>query len=356
MRRVVASLALLSTLTLAQTISTQRPDTSAEQSEHRRHDDDDELPPATALRVLPDTPVITIEGVCDRLPPAKSSNGKATEATGSNTSCKTTVTKAEFEKLVEAVNPQMSGPGRRQLAESYPRLLLFAQQARQLGLDQDPRFAEMLRYATVQLLTQRLDQYFEQQAANISDSDVNEYYKQNAAKFERAELMRIFVPRQSRRDQNAPSGAPGNALAEEPMLSVAKSIQARAANGQDFHQLQEQAFEAAGISSGAPNVSMGKISPTGVPINHQQVFTMQPGQVSDVISDGSGYYIYKLVSRQAVPVSQVSKQIRKAIISERMQQSIDLLTKSLKFDLNPMYFGAEGSRQRAAKENNPSEH
>ena len=95
---------------------------------------------------------------------------------------------------------------RRQLAESYPRLLLFAKKARELGLDQDPRFAETMRFASMQLLTQRLNRYFEEQANSISDSDVEEYYKENAIKFERAELLRIIVPKQTRQAQKSASG------------------------------------------------------------------------------------------------------------------------------------------------------
>ena len=76
------------------------------------------------------------------------------------------------------------------------------------------------------------------------------------------------------------------------MLTVAEKIQARAAAGEDFQQLQKDAFEAAGISSGSPNVSTGKIAAVGLPLNHQNVFEMEPGQVSDVIVDPSGCLLY----------------------------------------------------------------
>jgi parvulin-like peptidyl-prolyl isomerase len=359
-------IALFAALALAQTSPIPRSDVM---SGHQRHEDDEEPPPASAASVLPGTPVITIEGVCDQLSgasglsnQAKGQAGSAAGLVGSSAApttaeCKSIVTKAQFEKLVDALNPQMAGPVRRQLAESYPRLLLFANQARALGLDQDPTFAEMMRFASIQLLTQRLNRYFEEQASNISESDVERYYKENAIKFERAELLRIFVPQQSRPGQNPASGERSKTGTETPMLSVAEKIQARAAAGEDFAKLQKEAFEAVGIPSGSPNVSTGKISFTGVPVNHQQVFDMEPGQVSDVIADSSGYYIYKLVSKQIVPMSQVSKEIRKSIAAQRVQDSIALLTKSLKFDLNPLYFGAlagsERSRQRAVKGDKP---
>jgi hypothetical protein len=364
------TVALFTYLALAQTSPTQRSDVPSDQPEHQRHEDDDEPPPASAASVLPDSPVITIEGICDYPASAASSGGArgqessavdlakmesdGSSASSTTSACKTIVTKAQFEKLVDALNPQMPATARRQLAESYPRLLLFAKKAHELGLDQDPRFAETMRFASTQLLTQTLNRYFEEQASNISDSDVEKYYKVNAVKFERAELLRIFIPKQTRQAQNAASGEHSSTAIDSPVLTVAEKIQARAAAGEDFQQLQKEAFEATSISSGSPKVSTGKIAAVRLPLNHQRVFEMEPGQVSDLIADPSGYYIYKVVSKQMVPLAQASKEIRKLIASDRVQDATASLTKSIKTELDQMYFGASpgtdhSSRQRLSK-------
>lgn len=355
---------LFTSLALAQTSPRPQSDVPSDVPEHQRHDDDDEPPPASAANVLPDSPVITIEGVCD--PPDASSGGvrgqespaaklakkeSGSSSAGSTASaCKTIVTKAQFENLVEALNPQMTGINRRQLAESYPRLLLFAKKARELGLDQDPRFADAMRFAAIQLLTQRLNRYFEEQASTISDSDVQKYYEGNTIKFERAELLRIFVPMQTRQAQNTSSGEHSSKAVASPMLAVAEKIQARAAAGEDFQQLQKEAFEAAGISPGAPQVSTGKIAAVGLPLNHQKVFEMETGQVSGVIADPSGYYIYKVVSKQMLPLAQASKEIRRSIASQRVQDATASLTKSIKSELDPIYFGASPGSGRPSRQ------
>jgi PPIC-type PPIASE domain len=346
------AVALFASLALAQTSPVQPLDVPSGLPEHHRHDDDDEPAPPSAANVLPNSPVITIEGICD--PPsgeAASSRpmgqgssaadlAKKDSSPGLSSPCKTIVTKAQFEKLVEALNPQMLATARLQLAESYPRLLLFAKKARELGLDQDPRFAETMRFASTQLLTERLNRYFEEQASNISDSDVEKYYKINAVKFERAELLRIFVPNQTRQAQNAASGEHSSTAIDSPMLMVAEKIRVRAAAGEDFQQLQKEAFEAANISSGSPNVSTGTITAVALPLNHQKVFEMEPGQVSEIVADGSGYYIYKVVSKHMVPLAQASKEIRKSIASDRVQDATVTLGKSIRSRLDPMYFGA----------------
>jgi hypothetical protein len=258
------------------------------------------------------------------------------------------VTKAQFEKLVEALNPQMAAPARRQLAESYPRLLLFAKKARELGLDQDPRFAETMRFAEIQLLTQRLNRYFGEQASSISESDIEEYYKGNAIKFEREELLRIFVPKQTRQSQQMTSGEHSGPAVDSPMVKVAEKIRVRAAAGEDFQQLQKEAFEVAGVSSGSPNVSMGTIAAVGLPLNHQRVFEMEPGQVSDIIADPSGYYIYKVVSKQMVPLAKASKEIRKSIASGRVQDATASLNNSIQSELDPKYFGGPPGTGRSS--------
>jgi len=350
----VVTVALFTSLAVAQTGSTPRSDVPSDLTEHQRHEDDDDPLPASAASVLPDSPVITIEGICD-YPSGAATSSDRTKGQGGSTAdpanggssvgpttsaCQTIVTKAQFEKVVEALNPQMAAPARRQLAESYPRLLLFAKKARELGLDQDPRFSETMRFAEIQLLTKRLNRYFEEQASIISESEVEEYYKGNAIKFEREELLRIFVPKQTRQSQKMTSGEHPGPAVDSPMVKVAEKIRVRAAAGEDFQQLQKEAFEAAGVSSGSPNVSMGTIAAVGLPLNHQIVFEMEPGQVSDVIVDPSGYYIYKVVSKQFLPLAKASKEIRKSIASERVQDATASLNRSIKSQLDQMYFGA----------------
>jgi hypothetical protein len=334
--RAVVVFVFFASLAVAQT-PTPPTGVPSDVAEHQRHDDDNEPPPASAMSVPPDSPVITIEGICDGSANAAPAGSPSAGATTS--ACKTIVTRAQFEKLVEALNPQMPGPARRQLAQSYPRLLVFAKKARELGLDQDPRFAEAMRFASMQVLAQELTRYFEDQAGKISDSDIDAYYKANVIRFEREELLRILVPKQKRQEK-AVSAESSSSAVDSSMLAIAEKIRSRAAAGEDFQQLQKEAFEAAGISSESPNVSTGKIAAVRLPLEHQRVFEMEPGQVSGIVPDPSGYYIYKVVSKEKVPLAQASKEIRKSMASERVQDATASLGRSIKSELDQKYFGA----------------
>ncbi len=320
-----------------------------------RHDDDTEPPPASAAKVSPDAPVITINGLCDKkgkLP--ESSKDAKPEPTSE---CKTVVTREQFEKLVEALNPQMSGPVRKQLAEAYPRLLVFADRARELGIDQEPGFHEMMQFASIQLLTQRLTRHLQETAGNITDADAEKYYKENSSRFQRAELLRIFIPKQKQLGAGGGSAADNRAADEAAMKAVAEKLRTNAVAGKDFQQLQKEAFEAAGVASSAPKVDMGKLSPANLPVDHKKVFDLEVGQVSELISDGGGYYIYKVISKETVPFDQARAEINRTIQSQRMQESTDALTKSIKAELNQEYFvgGTRRAPKPAATQNGPAE-
>ena len=322
-----------------------------------RHDDDTEPPPASAAQVSPDAPVITVNGLCDKKEnsPESSKDAKPT----ATSECKTVVTRAQFEKLIEALNPQMSGPVRKQLAEAYPRLLVFANKARELGLDKEPEFHEMMRFADMQLLTQRLTRHMQESAGNISDADAENYYKENTSRFQRAELLRVFVPKQKQLGAGGGTAAENKAADDAAMKAVAEKLQASAVAGKDFQQLQKEAFEAAGITSNAPKVDLGKLSPGSLPVDQKKVFDLGAGQVSELITDGSGYYIYKVISKETVPLNQARAEINRAIQSQRMQESTDALTKSIKAELNQEYFVGSGRsrvlNKPAATQKEPTE-
>src|SRR5690348_3445548 len=90
-----------------------------------------ELPtPGAEAKVSPDAPVITIQGFCE--------NKAAAD-------CKTVITRAEFEKVVNAIQPNMPKQQQKAMATQYVAALLLAQRAHDAGLDQGPNFDEQMQ-------------------------------------------------------------------------------------------------------------------------------------------------------------------------------------------------------------------
>jgi len=204
-------------------------------------------PPApadTSASVSPDAPVLTIIGVCAEKPAAASGD------------CKTIITRAEFEKLVNALAPNPTAQQKKQLAGVLPRLLAMSSQAKERGMDQTEQYTQMLEYVKMQVLSSQLQRKLQDEAADISDADIEKYYKDNPDAYEQYNLDRIFVPRtkqiqaettedDDKDDKLTPQKAKEEAEKaksqknEEAMTKLADSLRARAAAGEDIAKLQK---------------------------------------------------------------------------------------------------------------------
>jgi len=77
------------------------------------------------------------------------------------------------------------------------------------------------------------------------------------------------------------------------------------------------------------------------------VFDLKPGQVSQIINDSGGHYVYKVVAREELPLDQVKDEIRSSLQNQRTRDAMDKYQSSFQVDTNPMYFGsatANGAR------------
>src|SRR5271165_7164501 len=136
---------------------------------------------APEVKVGPNDPVITLKGFC-----TDSAQGDA---------CKTVIDRAQFEKVVESLQPGMPPALRRQLATRYSYVLKMSSAAEKRGLDKSPSFEQKMQFARMQILTQELSNALQAESQKVSDEDVAENYKKNEASYEQANFVRIFVPR-----------------------------------------------------------------------------------------------------------------------------------------------------------------
>jgi len=332
---------LLASMAVAQTAPSKpaaspKPAGSAAQKAPMPDDDDDEGPAAkasaaAAAAVPEDAPVITIKGVCA---------DKSADAAN----CQTVMTRAQFEKLADAIQPNMPPQVKRQLANAYPRLLVMAQEAEKRGLDKQPRFEETLKFARLQILSQELNRALQAQAADIPDQDMQEYYKNNAAAYEEATVLRVFVPK-NKQVEPAKGAKPEDTktaqeAGEAAMTKEADVLYTRAKAGEDFEKLQKEAYEAAGLKSPAPSTKMEKIRRTNLPPSQASVFDMKPGEISTVINDPSGHFIYKMVSKDVLPFDKVKDEIHGTLQNQRMKDTMASITGQATPELNQAYFGA----------------
>ena len=327
---------------------------------------------APAPEVAPTAPVLTIKGVCPATAPkAKTaapgtkSPAAAKEPAKSSANCETVITRAEFEKMASGIAANMTPQLKRQLASVYPRLLVMSKEAEKHGLQNSPQYKETMKFARMQILTNELQRSIQEEADKVPQQDIDDSYKKNPEAYQQYSLERLFVPRMKQSGEDAEANekkenekesekeTPEQEKAkqeqaktkqeqgEQAMAKLAESLRTRAVAAEDFAKLQKEAFTAAGMTVESPTVTM-KVRRTGLPPAHVAVFDLKPGEVSVVLNDSGGHYVYKMVSKEQLPLDQVKEEIRGTLRTQRVRDAMDKVQNSFKTETNEAYFGPAG--------------
>ncbi len=275
-----------------------------------------------------DEAVITLKNVC----PPKA--GATTPPPG----CVRRMTREQFEKMINALKqpdkPPMPPEVRRNFASQYAKMLVFADAARELNLEHDPRYVQIFQFVRNQILTDALNQHIVQEYSHVPDQQIEDYYKQNPKKYVESTLQRILVPRTvAKGDKPKPSDAEEKAYADK--------IRERWVAGEDPVKLAKEAMERAGLTNSPPDVNLGARRPGTLPEAHESVFELKPAEISQVFSDPGSLYIYKVVSVRQVPLSEVKASISSALQRQMITDKIEQIQKSATIVLNDAYFGPE---------------
>lgn len=286
-----------------------------------------------ASTLPPDTAVITIEGLCD------SSTGKAAPA-----DCKTVITRAQFEEILSVIGANMPAAARRQLASRYAGALVMSQKAHEMGLDQGPKYEQLMRLQKLQVTANLVSQAVQQKASEIPDKDIEDYYNQNLAAYQEATFERLFIPRNKQLDTpkvKLTDAANQKRLddAAAVMKKEADTLRTRAAAGEDFAKLQTEAYTVAGLKSTPPTQKVNKARRNSLPPAQASVFDLKAGEVSPVIADMSGYFVYKVEDKDTLPLTQVHEEIFGSLKSQKVQDAMQALQNSGTSKLNDEYFG-----------------
>ena len=280
----------------------------------------EELTPSSDT-VAPDAPVVTVQGVCE-----KSGDGAA------SADCKTVITRSQFEKLLSVIQPNMPKQGQKQLATHYVIALMLAQKAHDLGLDKGPEFDEQMYLARLQLVAKLGGEQMQKDAAKVSDAEIEDYYKQHSGDFKTISYERIYVPKQKQEPAAAnasdPEAQKKREASEAAMKEEADKLRARAAAGEDFAKLQQEAYDFAGLKLKATNAPVNKVTKKALPPNDASIFELKKGEVSPVIADPQAFMIYKVEDFQDPPLADVREDVSRIVQGEKMKNFSESLQKS----------------------------
>ncbi len=284
-----------------------------------------------------DQPVITLKGACEPIGGMSPSND-----------CVSIITRAQFEKLANALQPDMPAAVKRQMATNYARLLVFADAARALHLENNSDVQQIMKFVTNQVLAEGLKRHYSEEFSHPSEQQIQAYYDQNGAKYLEATLERIIIP-------HAPSADDKPKASEAEEAAAAEKIRQRWIAGEDPVKLQKDAFEVAGIQNGStPDVNMGSKRPGSLPVNQESVFQLKAGEFSQAYSDPTAVYIYKVVAVRKIPLGEVKESIVKTLQQQQLQEKLEQIGKSATPELNDLYFGPPASANAPVPQGHPT--
>jgi len=281
---------------------------------------------ASAAALPPETAVITLKNLCSR---------DAAQAV--SPACTTVVTKADFERLVDAIVPKSRGPlpnaTRQQFAKQLSNALLLSTVAEQRGLEKDPKTQQLLMISREQVLSQALSQKMLEESVP-SAQEIETYYNQNVPSFAELTLQRLYIPKAS------PAKTKPEEIAAEK--AGAQKLHDRAAAGEDMEKLEKEAFASSANPHAAPSTLMGPRRRGTLPPDQESVvFAMKPGSVSELLDNPAGWFVYKVISGRTIPLAEVNDEISRKLQQQKFTDTRNALLSSVPIETNEAYFGKE---------------
>jgi hypothetical protein len=284
-------------------------------------------PPADSASAVKDTePVITIRGLCGE-------GGGSSNHPGNP--CSKQITRKEFERLLNALNPggqSVSSNGRQNLAQAYVEALAFADAARKAGTEDTEEFREVMFWVRLRTIADLYRRNLQEKYRAPEPEEIDSYYQQHLASFDRVHLLRILVPRESF------SGGDKNEF-DKKALAAAQAARTRAVNGEALEQIQKDVYTGLGLNL-PPSTDLGSYQRADfIEKEAADVFSLQPGEVSPLETEIKSYVIYKVASKETLTEAQVKADIVREIAQQKYRDALKAVMDSAHADFNEQYFG-----------------
>lgn len=281
-------------------------------------------PAATLAELPPDTPVVTLMGVCE---PAGKSESK---------DCKTVITRGQMDTIVALMAPGAPLLPHRQMAIDYVRMLAASKLATDRKLEQNPAAAVGLQgqneLARLQSLTKAFYRQLEENAANPTMAEMQQYYAGHPSEFEEGEVWRLSIPylRQSKE---------GMRIDPAMLKAELNGLRNLLVIGYDFDQVQVQAYKDLGIKQTPPPTKLTMARRSNMPPDQAKVFDLQPGEFTPVIDSFTQFVILELVSKRTAALESVVSEIKENLKPARFRQELQNASSGVTAEFNLKYLG-----------------
>jgi parvulin-like peptidyl-prolyl isomerase len=281
-------------------------------------------------------PVITVHGVC------KDAEGRAESRPGT---CDIVVTRQEFDDVIAALNPRkqpVPASARRSLARGYAEFLAFDAAARKAGMEDTPEFRALMDWTRLRTIFDLYRNKLQEQYHNLPEQEIDAYYREHFASYERVKLARILISR------DAPTGQDKSEF-DRKALEAARAARDRAIKGDDPEQIEKDAYAALGLSA-PPPVDLGNRRRNDfVPEESTEIFGLKVGEVSKVETEPTNYVVYKVMGKEAQSKDELRSDIVREISQQKFKAAMKAIADSVHAEFNEEYFGPDTAADPAVK-------
>jgi len=255
----------------------------------------------------------------------------------------TKLTATEVQKLVDALPPQFrafySGQGRSKLADFLVTTELLVKEARKRQLESRPEVQLQIRIATNSILSNatKLDL---QKQWKVTDTELQNYLDEHKLQLEEARARRIVIRSRSSLAVD-PNKSQSQTLSDDEAHAKADDLKKQLVAGADFEELATK-FSDDSLTSGKGGDlgfnRRGSKAHLIVPPLEEKIFSMQPGEVSDVIQTALGYEIVKLDEKRMPTLKQVHKELEQAVLNQKSEEFLKELRSHETVVIDEKYF------------------
>ena len=118
-----------------------------------------------------------------------------------------------------------------------------------------------------------------------------------------------------------------------------EELVARAARGEDFDQVQQEAYIMFGITAAPPPTTPVMVRRTSLRPNEAAVFDLNVGEVTQVLSSPDAFAILKLESKEYVPIEVAQSEFKPILQQQRKAEALQSAAKNVTAEFNLAYLG-----------------
>src|SRR5213594_1991669 len=241
-----------------------------------------------------------------------------------------TITAEEFEQIVKTFPAQdrqrFADPdNRRGLVDELVRIWVLTSEARRKGIDVGTGYESRRNY---------YQQYAREIGAAISEETVRNYYEGHLDEFTQIGLSHILIL-----NGNSPITPYANVerLPYEEAEKKAKEIKAMLDMGADWDEMSKKYSQDINVKDrggDAGYISKGRAEKS----IDDALFSMKPGQISDVVGSVFGFHILRVTDRRTKTFEEMRDAIRKKLETDELNRQLEMKVEQAGVTIDQSFF------------------